>query len=288
MNSSPNNETLDGLASAPRFPYICAMSKLLLTTLTFITLLPFAATAQDTTWFSNSGANTTADKAAYFRTKQKTDSGWLVIEYFRSGIINYKGLYADDSLHVFNGEYWIYNDKGVPSHLITFVAGKRNGPEVLYHANGNELEKGNNKDDKHDGPWIGYYASGKLAGTATYISGKETEVKLYNEDGSIKDGKIFEQEAQYPGGPMQWLRYMNKNLRYPDYAVKHDIQGTVIVLFKTDKTGKIIECSVIKGVEKHIDEEAFRIIRDSSDWEPALAAGMPVEAWHKQPVIFKF
>jgi len=46
-----------------------------------------------------------------------------------------------------------------------------------------------NKDGKHDGLWTGYYPSGKLAGTATYISGKETEVKLYNEDGSKKTKK---------------------------------------------------------------------------------------------------
>jgi len=245
------------------------MPKPVFTTLICVALFHSALLAQDT------------------RKVQKTDSGWLVTTYTRSGSLETKALYADDSLKVLKGEVLEYYKNGVLRHLSTYADGKRNGPEIFYHENGKILEKGDNKDDKHEGPWIGYYPSGKLAGTAIYTAGKETEVKLLEEDGSKKSEKVFEREADFPGGPKGWLAYMSKNLRYPDYDVNHNIQGIVIVEFKTTKTGKIVETMVIKGVEKRLDAEAHRIIRESPDWEPAIAAGQPAEAYHKQPIVFK-
>ncbi len=34
-------------------------------------------------------------------------------------------------------------------------------------------------------------------------------------------------ESSFPGGPQAWLRYLNKNLRFPDEAVNNEISGTV-------------------------------------------------------------
>ena len=42
-------------------------------------------------------------------------------------------------------------------------------------------------------------------------------------------------ESEFPGGAAAWLRYLNKNLRYPDDAVNNEIQGTVVVQFIVDK-----------------------------------------------------
>src|SRR5882757_9454065 len=42
-------------------------------------------------------------------------------------------------------------------------------------------------------------------------------------------------ESEYPGGAAAWLRYLNKNFRYPDDAVNNEVQGTVIVQFIVDK-----------------------------------------------------
>ena len=36
-------------------------------------------------------------------------------------------------------------------------------------------------------------------------------------------------EAEYPGGKNAWGEYLMKNLKYPEDAVKRNIQGTVIV-----------------------------------------------------------
>src|ERR1700683_5335637 len=35
-------------------------------------------------------------------------------------------------------------------------------------------------------------------------------------------------ESDFPGGAAAWLRYLNKNLRYPDDAGNNEIQGTLV------------------------------------------------------------
>jgi len=51
--------------------------------------------------------------------------------------------------------------------------GKRYGPWVDYHENGQLGEKGTHKDGKADGPWVGYYEDGTVdeEDTGTYKDG---------------------------------------------------------------------------------------------------------------------
>src|ERR1700737_4707407 len=82
------------------------------------------ANAQDTTYFTHSWQETKAQNAPYYRTKLKTDSGWQVTDHFRSGKIQMKGFYIDDSLHIAQGEFAWFNDNGIPSHRCHYLRGK--------------------------------------------------------------------------------------------------------------------------------------------------------------------
>lgn len=103
--------------------------------------------------------------------------------------------------------------------------------------------------------------------------------------------KIFtkvEIESDYPGGPAAWLRYMNKNLRYPDEALNNGIQGTVMVQFVVDKDGNVSDVQAISGpTEGGLREEAVRVIKKSGKWTPAVQNGQHVKSYKRQPVGFK-
>jgi protein TonB len=95
-------------------------------------------------------------------------------------------------------------------------------------------------------------------------------------------------ESEYPGGPAAWLRYLNKNFRYPEDGLNNEIQGTVVVQFIVDKDGKVSEVQAISGPELGgLREEAAKVIRGSGDWIPAIQNGRKVRSYKKQPVIFK-
>jgi protein TonB len=95
-------------------------------------------------------------------------------------------------------------------------------------------------------------------------------------------------ESEFPGGAAAWLRYLNKNLRYPDDAVNNEIQGTVVVQFIVDKEGNVSDVQAIAGPDNGgLREEAVRVIKKSGRWTPAVQNGRQVKSYKKQPIVFK-
>ncbi|MDP4148072.1 MAG: TonB family protein [Bacteroidota bacterium] len=95
-------------------------------------------------------------------------------------------------------------------------------------------------------------------------------------------------ESEYPGGSAAWLRYLNKNFRYPDEAVNNDIQGTVVVQFIVDKEGNVSDVQAISGpTDGGLRDEAIRVIKKSGKWTPAIQNGRQVKSYKKQPIVFK-
>jgi TonB family protein len=138
------------------------------------------------------------------------------------------------------------------------------------------------------GEWIGYYHNGQVAGDVMYKDGKQVSGTFYNDDGSKnKKVKEFIRESEYPGGTAQWLRFLNKTLKYPENEYKNKIEGTVVVQFIIDEDGNPVSIKVIKSVNAELDAEAVRVISESKDWVPAVYGGRFVKSYKKQPIVFK-
>lgn len=102
--------------------------------------------------------------------------------------------------------------------------------------------------------------------------------------------KIFtsvEVESQYPGGQSAWMEYLMKNFRYPDYAARHEIQGTVISQFIVDNKGNISNIKILQSPDTTLSNETLRIIQNSGKWTPAVQNGKKVKSYKTQPVVFK-
>ena len=105
------------------------------------------------------------------------------------------------------------------------------------------------------------------------------------------DGGIFnkvEIESSYPGGTPAWIRYLQKNMHYPDGAVNDNTEGTVMVQFIVDKEGNVSDVQAVDGpVQDGLREEAVRVIKKSGKWTPAVQNGRYVKSYKQQPVTFK-
>lgn len=156
-----------------------------------------------------------------------------------------------------------------------------------------------------------YNAKGLLDSTATFKNGKmdgdayklttdsfRTKMKyVYRNDTlvSVIDPAVdkkdpvesIEKESEFPGGVNQWIRYLNKHLKYPDRAVNGDIQGEVRVLFVVGKEGEILDPYIGKSVEYSLDEESLRIVTASGKWQPGVKDGKLVKTFKIQPVVFR-
>jgi periplasmic protein TonB len=89
-------------------------------------------------------------------------------------------------------------------------------------------------------------------------------------------------EPEFPGGQAAWMRYLLKNLRYPERAQP----GTVVIQFWVDSNGFSHDMTVISG-PKELREESVRIIKNVKIWTPAVVNGKKANAWKTQLIMFE-
>ncbi len=71
----------------------------------------------------------------------------------------------------------------------------------------------------------------------------------------------FIRQPNYPGGKKALDEFIRTNLRYPEEAIKHKVEGLVSVKFDTDVFGVVVEASIVHGIGYGCDEEALRLVK---------------------------
>lgn len=97
------------------------------------------------------------------------------------------------------------------------------------------------------------------------------------------------EEAQFPGGTAEMMKYLGKNIKYPEIAIQANIQGKVTLRFVVGKNGEIENVNVVKGVPgcPECDKEAIRVVKSMPKWKPAKNDGKVVKSYFSLPVTFK-
>lgn len=95
-----------------------------------------------------------------------------------------------------------------------------------------------------------------------------------------------EQPAEFPGGMDALMKCLSENFRYPAIAIENNVQGKVVVRMVIEKDGSIGECTVVKSVDKDLDNEALRLARSLPKWIPAKYKGQKVRSYFTLPINF--
>ena len=89
-------------------------------------------------------------------------TGWNCSE-----VVGIKDLVERGGLHYKKFSDVPFTGKTTGQEQVTFKNGKKHGPWVVYHKNGQLYEKGTFKDGKQDAPWVYYYEDGTVNKYAT-------------------------------------------------------------------------------------------------------------------------
>ncbi|TXF89700.1 energy transducer TonB [Neolewinella aurantiaca] len=65
----------------------------------------------------------------------------------------------------------------------------------------------------------------------------------------------------YPGGVAAMKKFVAANLKYPPAAIEAKVEGTVIIRYGLNYTGKVTQAKVKKGIGHGCDEEAMRVVK---------------------------
>jgi TonB family protein len=82
--------------------------------------------------------------------------------------------------------------------------------------------------------------------------------------------------AEPEGGRDAYSEYLQQKLKYPEQALKNQVEGKVTVQFTVDPNGKLGNFKVIHSLGFGCDDEAIRLIREGPAWFPSKKDDKPV------------
>jgi periplasmic protein TonB len=208
------------------------------------------------------------EKATYFsRVKKVSDTSWVVNTYNIVGPMISKEVYKDKEQKIAHGTWVFYKPTGYMDSICTFKDNLAHGKWYFMNDTGRAYLQ---KD----------YENGRLKGVHDLIK-KEDSTKMNQKEEDEGEESVF------PGRASAWATYLNRNLTYPDRAIKARKDGMVVVQFMVNTQGALEDIEIYKSVEFSLDEESLRMIVKSPRWTPAVQYGKKVKSYKRQPIVYR-
>ncbi len=208
------------------------------------------------------------DKAKYMGyVRQLDDTTYRWSMYHFTGTLMSVETYKDNEAKIPNGYFAWYDENGI------------------IDSSGYSL---NGKKDSH---WYTYDDTLAVIIEREYSNGTLVRIIDHNDPSykrqvDLSDSLPGDKEADFKGGVKAWIKYLEKNYQFPSRALSLNKFGKVMVDFVVDTTGKVKNPRIVKSVEFSLDQEAIRLIEQSTNWIPAIRNRKKVNAFRRQPITF--
>lgn len=100
---------------------------------------------------------------------------------------------------------------------------------------------------------------------------------------------VVEQMPEFPGGAAEMMKYIQKNIHYPEIEKEAGITGKCFIKFVVEMDGSITNVEILKGVPggTGCDKEAARVVKSMPKWNIGKQNGRPVRVYFNVPISFK-
>ena len=117
---------------------------------------------------------------------------------------------------------------------------------------------------------------------------KEVEQEPINLNGDDEEAlRMVEQLPEYPGGMVEFMKWLTKTLKYPEEALRRHTEGKVMVSFIVGKDGSLSNIKVVRSAGKLLDDEALRVMNLMPKWHPGKDKGKPCRTMVAIPIVFE-
>lgn len=229
----------------------------------------------------------------YYENAMMLDSGryennkkeGLHLSWYKSGepktVFNYKNDLTVDSCFTF------FEEGNLSGILILDKEG--NGIGQNYYKSGKVKMIGRIVKGERESTWVLKREDGTKMMAIDYLADSVTQTLCFEADGitQSKGDCIYEKPASFPGGNKGWTVFLQKNLRYPDYAIDKSIEGVVRVQFIVAKDGTPSEFKILDSPHEVLSKEVLRLMEKSPNWLPAIQYNSPVIYRQIQAVTFR-
>ena len=100
---------------------------------------------------------------------------------------------------------------------------------------------------------------------------------------------VVEEMPEFPGGAMEMMKYIQKNIQYPQMAKEAGLSGKCFLKFVVNGSGNITDVQVLKGVPGcgECDREAIRVVKSMPNWKAGKQNGRAVSVFFNLPINFQ-
>lgn len=116
---------------------------------------------------------------------------------------------------------------------------------------------------------------------------QEEQPPINQNDDDEETRLLVEQLPEYPGGVVEFMKWLTKTLKYPDEALRRHTEGKVMVNFIVEKDGSLSNIKVVKSAGKLLDDEALRVMNLMPKWSPGKDKGKPCRTLMAIPIVFE-
>ena len=106
-------------------------------------------------------------------------------------------------------------------------------------------------------------------------------------DNNSLNFRVVERLPEFPGGMTEFMKWLTKNLKYPESARRQNQQGTVVISFIVNTDGSTSEIRVVRPRHPDLDREAVRVVRMMPKWKPGEDHGKVCRTMISIPIVFK-
>jgi protein TonB len=99
--------------------------------------------------------------------------------------------------------------------------------------------------------------------------------------------RVVEELPEFPGGAVELMKWLTKNLKYPTSAQQRKVQGKVVAQFIVNIDGSISNIELLTHVDPSLDREALRVVRLMPKWKAGKQDAKPCRTQVCIPIVFK-
>lgn len=110
------------------------------------------------------------------------------------------------------------------------------------------------------------------------------------QEGSLGRDSIFfpvDIMPRFPGGEQEMYKFIKERQKYPESAIKANIEGGVITRFTIKADGSITNVHIIRGIHPDCDSLVIDIIKAMPKWEWGKDVKNIKDTYFTLPVVFR-
>lgn len=148
------------------------------------------------------------------------------------------------------------------------------------------LDSAQTSTSDHQGTGDPNALPGEGTGTGS-PAGNGTGIGLSSSPEPLETFLVVEQMPEYPYGEKGMMSFIQQHVKYPQEALRQQVEGTVYVEFVVGQDGTLSDLKVVRGQPAGLDQAALDVVSKMPKWIPGKNNGKSVKVKVTVPIKFR-